>query len=213
MTTTKAGWFYAALGLAAALVSAGGVQAATVTYEIHVDTSSISTTVGYLDFQFDPGDTPYDPATATIYGFSTDGTLGTALPNLGDVTGALPDPVIIANSDLPNEYTPGFTFGSFFDVFVTLDIPSLSGMETGGNTFSLDAQDSGNNPLLSSGAPLVVIDLDALTGDPTPINNSTNSQASIAATPEPAPLVLLAMGLIGVRIAMRRQFFRVAGRG
>jgi hypothetical protein len=188
---------FSTLGLCAALLVGGEAQASIITYEVQVDTSGIvAGTDGYLDFQFDPGNTPYDTGSATLTGFVTDGTLTTALPNLGDVTGTLPGTVTINNTDATNDYTPGFTYGSFFDVFVTLDIPTVSGSAAGGNSFSLDVEDSGNNPLLGS-FPAVRIDLDATTGDPTVTNNS-NGAATVTALPEPASLLLVATGLIGL---------------
>ncbi len=60
ITTTRAKSFFAALGLFAALLLAEGAQASTVWYEISVDTSGLSGP-GYLDFQFNPGNTPMKP--------------------------------------------------------------------------------------------------------------------------------------------------------
>src|ERR1700678_1014419 len=191
MTIRRAKWFCMALSLSTALLLAGRAQADTFeTFEIAVNTTSLEGTSGYLDFQLDPGITPFDSASATITGFVTDGSLTGALPNIGDVTGSLPGTVTINNTDVTNEYTPGFTYGSFFDVFVTLDIPVVSGTAAGGSSFTLDVEDSGFNSLLGS-FPAVEIDLDATTGAPTVTNNSSGA-ATVALVPEPASSLLLA---------------------
>ena len=201
MSALRTKWFFAALGWVALL--AGTAHAGSITYQIVVNTSALSGTTGYLDFQFNPGNTPFDPGSATLSGFTSDGTLGAALPDLGVVTGTLPGQVVIDNTDLPNEYTQAFTYGSFFDVFVTLNVP-VSGTATGGNSFTLDAEDSSFNPLLSSSFPAVEIDLNATTGSPTVINNTSGS-ASVNVTPEPATFALLGMGLAFVAWRGRRR--------
>jgi hypothetical protein len=180
-----------------ALLMAGALQAGVITYDIQVDTSAISGTSGYLDFQFNPGDTPYDAGTAMLSGFMTDGMLTGALSDIGDVSGDLPDLVAIDDSDVDNEYTDGIIYGSYFDVQVTLDVPIVSGMAVGGNRFTVDVEDTGFGSLLG-GFPLVQIDLDATTGAPTVTNNSLADQASVAATPEPGSMALLGLGLLGL---------------
>jgi hypothetical protein len=154
-----------------------------------------------LDFQFNPGNTPFDAASATITGFTTDGTLGAALSNIGDVSGSLPGQVVINNTDVLNEYTQGLTYGSFFDVTVNLTTPTVSGTATGGSSFTLDAEDSNFNSLLGS-FPAVEIDLDATTGQPS-VTNNTNGAASVVATPEPESLWLMGFGFAGLVLARR----------
>ncbi len=173
-------------------------------FEITVNTSSLTGTSGYLDFQFNPGDTPFDAASATLTGFTTDGILTAALPNIGDVSGALPGQVVINNTQVLNEYTPGFTYGSFFDVFVNLTIPTISGTATGGSSFTLDVEDTNFNSLLGA-FPAVEIDLDATTGQPSITNNSGGAATVTNVTPEPDFLWLAGLGLAGLIVARRRQ--------
>jgi hypothetical protein len=198
MSANRTKWFFAPLGFSAILLLAGGAEAESITYQINVNTSGLSGTTGYLDFQFDPGTPPFDAGSATITGFTGNGTLGAALPDIGVVSGTLPGTVVIDNTQAANEYTQAYTYESFFDVFVTLSIPSVSGNAAGGNSFTLDVEDSGFNPLLSSSFPAVEIDLDATTGNPAVINNTSSSNpngyASVSATPEPATFALLGIG-------------------
>lgn len=204
MTHIPSRAFATVLSFSAALLLAGTAQAGVLTYEISVDTAGLSGSSGYLDFQFNPGNTSYDSGSATITNFATDGGLTTGLPalsNLGDVTGALPGPVTINNTDATNEYTPAFTYGSFFDVFVTLDVPVVSGTATGGSVFSLDVEDASNNPLLGS-FPALEINLDATTGAPM-ITNDSGGAINVAETPEPTTLALSGMILAGLVVARR----------
>jgi hypothetical protein len=202
MTANRTIRYFAALSIFAALLMAQRAQADN--FAITVNTSSLQGTSGYLDFQFNPGNPPVDAASATIMNFTTDGTLTAALPNIGDVSGALPGQVVINNTQGLNEYTQGFTYGSFFDVFVNLTIPTISGTATGGSSFTLDAQDSNFNSLLG-GFPAVEIDLDATTGQPSITNNSGGAAAVTNVTPEPDSLWLAGLGLAGLVVARRRQ--------
>jgi hypothetical protein len=166
MKTRRARCLFAVASLFAALGLSGRAHAGTISYDIGVNTSSLLGTNGYLDFQFDPGaPAPSDSGSATLTDFATDGTLMAAASPFGDVTGSFPGTVTINNTDVTNEYTPGFTYGSFFDVLVTLDIPVVSGNAASGNVFTLDVEDSNFNSLLGS-FPAVEIDLDATTGKP-----------------------------------------------
>jgi hypothetical protein len=208
MTIKRAKWLCTTLSLSAALLLVGRAQADNFeTFKISVNTSGVLLgTTGYLDLQLDPGFIgSTDAASATITGFVTDGSLTAALPNIGDVTGSLPGTVTINNTDVTNEYTQGFTFGSFVDVFVTLDSPVISGTASGGNSFTLDVEDSGFNSLLGS-FPAVEIDLDATTGAPMVTNNSGGAATvtTVAEVPEPVSILLLATCLIGLTAACRK---------
>src|SRR5579872_2374301 len=136
MTINRTNWLFAAFAACTALLLTGRAQADI--FDIAVNTSNLQGTSGYLDFQFNPGNTPFDAASATITGFTTNGILTGALPDIGAVTGAFPGTVVINNTFVLNDHTEGVIFGSFFDVFVNLNIPAVSGTATGGNSFTLD---------------------------------------------------------------------------
>ena len=194
MTANRTNRYFAVLTIAAAVLMAPTAKADS--FNITVNTSSLQGTSGYLDFQFNPGNTPFDAASATISGFTTDGTLMGALPNIGAVSGALPGPVVINNTDVLNEYTQAVIYGSFFDVSVNLSTPVVSGTATGGSSFTLDVEDNNFNSLLGS-FPAVEIDLDATTGQPS-ITNNSDGAASVVTTPEPDSLWLVAFGFAGL---------------
>lgn len=205
MIEKRMGRLYAAFGLTVSLLLAGEARAAQVTYQIVVNTSSLKITPGsgYLDFEFNPG-VGSDAGSATLSAFTTNGTLTTPAAPAGAVSGSLPGTVTISNTDALNEYTPGFVYGSFFDIFVTLNIPTVSGTATGGNSFTLDVEDSGFNPLLSSSFPALEIDLSTL-GSPT-ITNNAGSAISITKTPEPATFGLVGMALSAALFGRRFPF-------
>jgi hypothetical protein len=215
MTTKRTRWHFAVLGLSTTLLLAGGARADTfaVTYEISVNTSSVEGTDGYLDFQFNPGGgATWDPAIATLFDFESDGNLTGQFmpPELGDVSGALPGTVTIDTDDVSasvNEDTEGITFGSYFNIFVTLDVPVVSRAADTGNSFFMNVFDTGFNPLFNDPAlpALVEIDLDAATGAPAIANNSDGDQAIVSpiTTPEPASLLFAVTGLAGMLAGCR----------
>jgi hypothetical protein len=130
-----------------AVVPAGAAS----TYFITVNTSSVSGSSGFLDFQFNPGNSTTQAATATVSNF-TGGTLGATTPNAGVVSGTLPGAVTFTNSAALNEYFQGFTYGASFSFVLTLSGAALdtpNGTSTAGSTFGLGLYDSAQNPILT----------------------------------------------------------------
>jgi hypothetical protein len=174
-------------------------------FQIHVNTSALQGQNGYLDFQFNPG-AGSDAASATLSFFGSDGTLVPLTLNSGAVSGTLPGTVTINNDTVYNDYNQGFTFGSFFDIFVTLDIPSFFGTATSGDAFVAGLYDSDDStPLITTefDPGLVKIDLD-INGNPTVTNYSPDGEANVAQTPEPGSMLLL-MSALGLITAVRRR--------
>jgi PEP-CTERM motif len=186
-------------------------HAGPLTVEINVSTSATYGT-GTLDFQFNPA-VGAAAATATVRNFTTDGTLGSVVSTAGGGSGDLSSGSLsFTNSASVNEVKQTFTFGSFFDVFVDLNIPTPP-PNGGTTTFYLSMYDSTGTPINPDG-----FDGDAaLSVTPQPdgtFNINTGPGVTVTpltATPEPSSLILVALGAAGFAggAAWRRRRNRV----
>ena len=189
---------------------------AGVIYHVTVDTSSVSGTTGFLDFQFNPGNATSQPATAVISGF-TGGTFG-APSTTGDVSGTLPATTTFVNDTALNEEFIGYTYSSNFSFVLTLGgaaITSPNGTATAGTTFGLGLYDNSQNPILTNQttttgfAGQVDINLNGTT-TATSFPSSSGGAPTVVtftAAPEPATMLAIALGLIGLAgtAAVRRR--------
>jgi hypothetical protein len=95
------------------------------TYDITVNTTPISGQSGFVVFDFVAG-SPAQKNTATVQGFTTNATLGSATPS-GSVSGSLvPGPLTLSDTQFLNEWEQGVTtFGStmHFKLSVTTNAP------------------------------------------------------------------------------------------
>jgi hypothetical protein len=92
------------LCIAFLLTTATLAVADPITYNVTVDTSSISGTSGSLDFQFNPGPLTTQAASLQILDFSSDGSLAGSPSLTGDVSGALPGTLTYDNGTAYNDY-------------------------------------------------------------------------------------------------------------
>jgi MYXO-CTERM domain-containing protein len=181
------------------------VALADITYDVTVDTSSISGTAGSLDFNFNPGPLVTQTADAQILSFASDGLLVSCAANIqgfcptGDVSGTLPGTVTLDNGTGFNDYFDNFTFGSTLSFAVDLYGPAVDspdGVSTSGSTFALSmfSDAAGTIPALTTDttdgfAATIDVNLD---GSTTVNNYSTETGIVIAtpvtATPEPSGL-------------------------
>jgi hypothetical protein len=189
-------------------------SATPITYSVSADTSSISVTMGSLDFNFNPGPLTTQAASLQILGFSTDGSLGSS-STVGDASGALPGTLTFDNATAFNDYFQTIKFGSNLTFDVSLYGPALSspdGVSTSGSTFafSLFSDPAGTIPVLTTDttngfAYTVDVNLD---GSTTATNFLTSGP--IAYTPEPGSGILsltaiaLGLAMTGVRECARR---------
>jgi hypothetical protein len=97
-----------------------GAASASTIYTVTANTSSIAGQHGYLDLQFEPSPAITNLATATVSGFTTNGTLTGAAALTGDVTGQLPAALDFDNQTAFNDYFQETTFGTTETFTITL---------------------------------------------------------------------------------------------
>ena len=151
--------FCSAAILALALLGglgSGSVQAGFITYEISVNTSSLSGESGFLDFQFNPGPIVNGngalPASATITSFQTIGgaILPLSNPPIGNASGSLSNTLTLDNGTVLNDFTQDFLYGSSFSFDLTLSQPLDDPNGTVGSSFALTLFDSLFNSQLTT---------------------------------------------------------------
>jgi hypothetical protein len=206
--------FVAAVAFALLAGVPPSAQGGEITYDITVDTSSISTQSGYVDFQFNPGGVAAGLASAAVTNFAPLANLKATDPNnsvSGDVTGSLSSTLTLTNDTAFNDFFEGFTYGSSIAFDVTLSGPAI-GSPSGniGSTFSLGLYASdATTPLLSNGdsdGTVLAINVDPTTGNTyVDLNNTNTTIVSYNATPEPSSVLLFAtMFPAGLAIARCR---------
>src|SRR5580692_1663758 len=118
--------------IAPVLCFASMASAGPITYDVTVNTSSISGTAGSLDFNFNPGPSATQFASLQILNFTSDGSLVNCASNVqgfcatGDVSGQLPGALTFDNGTGFNDYFDGLTFGTTLSFDVSLYGPALS---------------------------------------------------------------------------------------
>lgn len=172
-------------------------------FQVTVDTTSLSAQSGTVDIQFNPGSFPdtYESGTATITAFDLGaGSLGSinSGPD-GGVSGSLPGPLVIVNSDFMNG--------------VVYNIVSFGNSLTFLLDLSGDAYTAADQTILTS-FNLTLSGTGSITAYAELIGNSqidtTPSSPGVAfdevgGVPEPSTLALVAMGLVSAFDFSRRK--------
>jgi hypothetical protein len=161
--------------------------AAAVAYLVTIDTSGVSGTSGYLDLQFNPGAPSSQAATAQVVAYSmVGGALGAALPNIGDVTGALPGTVTFVNDTALNDYTNAVTFGTTIVFTVILSGPAVDAPNGNpfGTSFFVSLYNSAFVPILTTNPSGAAGEIDINT-----FNGTVTTQRFPNSTPPPAFVV------------------------
>jgi hypothetical protein len=198
-----------ALGAACVLFAAAiPLAAGPISYQVSVDTSSVSGNSGFLNFEFDPGDLSSQLATATMSNF-TGIALQLSNPGnavTGDITGTLPGTVTFVNDQDFNDYFVGATYSSGFSFLLTLSGPAIdtpNGTSTAGSTFFISlTDDTGDINILPPSGPAGQVDIN-LDGTTTPTAFPSDADRdpsvvsfSLQAVPEPGSLTLLMGGIL-----------------
>jgi hypothetical protein len=200
MNRSKKTLFLSAFFVAALLP---GVAAASTVYTVTANTSSISGQDGFLDLQFEPGPAATNLATATVTGFTTNGTLTGAATLTGDVTGQLPATLNFDSQTVFNDYFQETTFGSLETFTITLSGPTPAGGGPSAFNIGFYAAD-GSTPLLTDSpdgnAGQITLNADGTTSVQTfPTVNGGQPvltiASAVAVVPEPASLGLVGLSM------------------
>jgi hypothetical protein len=213
---SKGSW----LLIAFALCSGSIASAAPITYDVTVDTLSVSGTAGALDFEFNPGPLVSQAASLQILNFTSDGALANNPSPTGNVTGTLPGTLTFANATAFNDYFTGFNYGSSLSFEARLDGPALSspdGTSPSGTTFafSMFSDAAGTVPALTTNSTAgfaFTVDVN-LDGTTTVTNYSVQTSvvpANAPAIPEPGTLSLVCVGIC-VWLALRSPLLEAQG--
>jgi hypothetical protein len=188
------------------------VSAGPITYNVTVNTSSVSGAAGSLDFNFNPGPLITQSASLQILNFTSDGTLVSCAANVqafcptGDVSGQLPATLTFDNGTAFNDYFDGFTFGNTISFAVSLFGPALTspGGATSGSAFvfSMFSNPAGTVPVLTSDvtdgfAFTANVNLDGTT-TATNYSLQTSVVPQAGSVPEPNSIPLVLAGLLFV---------------
>jgi hypothetical protein len=204
LTSQLSGMFGIMVLLMVALAGPG--YAMPLDYQITVDTSTLTGTTGYVDLQFNPGTLTAPGAQAALSGFGGP-TLLSGDPQTGatgNVTGALPGPLLFSNTTVYNDFFQAVTFGTTTTFNVNFSGAFTTASSGSNTTFSVSLYDaSGTNPIFTTdpsafGGSFLRMDL-APGGGVTTFNTAINPSAvSVAAVPIPAAVVLFGSGLVGL---------------
>jgi hypothetical protein len=182
-------------------------------YLVSVDTSSVESLAGFLDFQFNPSVATAPAATADVQFTNTFDTLfGGAATVEGDVSVAPPSlDFSMGNSAAFNDWLQPVSFGSAFSFVVSFGGDFLTAAGTDGTAFSLTLlADDLATPLLTTDGNGTVATMDLRPGGLISISTfprdlTTSSVVTVTPVPEAHEYVMLLAGLAVVGAWVRSQ--------
>jgi hypothetical protein len=207
-------FFQRALFLGSACLFATVAAHATVIANFSIDTSSLSTQAGFIDFQLNPGDPTSQPLSAFVLNFATDGSLdNSSIQIAGDFSGTLPGTLTADNGAADNEYFQGLTFGSTVTFTLSLSGLALDTPAPFGSAFLVSFFDStGGNVVLTNNPNGWVAELDVNPGGsittivfPDASGGPSVADIQIQGAPEPSTMWLVAGGLALAALAIRSR--------
>lgn len=192
------------LGLCVLVLTAAPAVADIAQYQVTINTSSLAGTTGYIDLQFNPGDSTSQQASAAISHFAG-GSLAGSPQLIGAVSGSLASVVAIANSGGWNDYFEQITFGNSTTFYLKVDGPALTapdGIAQAGSIFGLSLFDNSISPLLTLDPSGFLFTLNVnLDGTTTPFGfSSAVSSTPVTAVPEPSLILLLFASFAGCAV-------------
>jgi len=200
------------------LLAPAGARASSV-FLIETNTSSLAGLSGYIDLQYE-GNAGAGASTATITGFSTNGSLGgpATISLMGDASGNLASTVTILNGALNssgyNDYNQAITFGMFTAFEVALSGP-VGGTANSGFALSFYASDDMTNwlstdPSGASAALTVEPDGTVLpvtyADDGGDYDTTVTNESGPSPVPEPSSFFAVGAGLALLAGAVRSRF-------
>jgi len=197
--------------LALALSACAGLASAA-TYHIELDTTTFSNS-GWIDFQFNPGNTDSALAQVSLSNFVGFGDSATAL-TVGSVSGSLASGYTIANDGAGglNDLFHEVNYGGVISFNVTFSGAADPAQTASGSVFSVALYNYAQDAVLGSTDPygsLVQLNWSAAVFGSqgsvvvAPLVNDIPTLA--AAVPEPSTWLMLGAGLALVGLARRRQ--------
>jgi hypothetical protein len=189
----------------------GPARTEGATIQVTVDTSALSGTSASLGWDLTDGD-PGASTTAIITGFSTNGSFDAGqATRIGGVSGSLPGPVTITDTDFFNSLLQPVTLGT--SVSFTLDMTTAASGQGVPDTqaFFLLTED-GLASLVATdllGDALLALEADGTPGGLLTTAGETEPSVLVSATrptaiPAPAALLLLAAALLPSLLVARR---------
>ncbi len=185
----------------------------TASYNVSIDTTSLSGRQGYLYLAYIPFGSAVD-SFAMVSGYAGGMLAGSNSSIVVDgsaVYGQLPGNVYFYNATANNDYNHGVTFGNSINFSLTLSRYASGGDAGDSSTFSLGlfADENGETPLtnvlgLNNTTPGILFTV-SLFNDGATSTEILASEADVTPTPIPAAFWLLGSGLAGLAGAARRK--------
>jgi len=185
-------------------------------FNVTIDTSGVTGTVGGIYMQFNPG-LASDPASVAISNFaiSGPGSLITGTPaggapagTDGDVTGALDSlPLVLHNTTGLNDYLQYLTFGNSIAFQLAFNLPAIPGGDPSNFGLEVTGPD-GLSSIFPVDSNFFNVEMTFDNAGQISVSNTTSAIGITSAVPEPSSVVFLATV---IALALLRKRCRFTG--